>query len=186
METIVVEETKEKAEETEIKVPKSYLLELEEKAKLVDEYLDHLQRLQAEYENYRKRVIKEKEEYRKYILEGFLFEILGVLDNIQRAIDVSQAGHNYESLLEGIHIVEKQFLELLKSQGVIQLKTEIGEKFNPHMHHAVNREIVKEYPADTIVRILQHGYKIGDRVLRPVSVTVSAGSPPHQITGGEE
>lgn len=149
--------------------------ELEEKARLVDEYLDQLQRVQAEFENYRKRVIKEREEFRKYILEGFLYELLDVVDNIQRAVDASGQNHNYNSLINGINIVEKQFLELLKSQGVIPLKVSIGDKFNPHIHHAVSHE-PSEQPIDIIIKILQPGYMIEDRTLRPAMVVVSSGS----------
>lgn len=162
-------------EDPKTQVSKSNLLELEEKSKLVDEYLDQLQRLQAEYENYRKRVIKEKEEFRKYVLEGFSYELLNVLDNIQRAVSVSSEKHKFSSLLEGINIVEKQFFELLKSQGVVPLKTGIGEKFDPHIHHAASHEPSKENPVDTIIKVLQPGYKIGNRILRPAMVVVSSG-----------
>lgn len=156
--------------------------ELEEKAKLVDEYLDQLQRVQAEFENYRKRVIKEKEEFRKYILEGFLYELLDVVDNIQRAVGASSQNHNYNSLINGINIVEKQFLELLKSQGVIPLKVNIGDKFDPHIHHAVSH-VISEQPIDIIINILQPGYTIGDRILRPAMVVVSSGSKINEDKG---
>lgn len=152
------------------------ITEIEEKAKLVDEYLDQLQRVQAEFENYRKRVIKEKEEFRKYVLEGFLYELLDVVDNIQRAVGVSGQNHSYDSLIKGINILEKQFLELLKSQGATPLNVNVGDKFNPHIHHAVSHEASGEYPVDTIIKITQQGYNIGDRVLRPAMVVVSSGS----------
>lgn len=154
---------------------KFHLIELEEKSKLADEYLNQMQRLKAEYENYRKRVIKEKEEYRKYVLEDFLCKLLNVIDNIQRAIGVSREDHKFNSLMDGISIVEKQFLDLLKAQGVESIKTNIGDKFDPHLHHAVSHESSKEYPADAITKVLQIGYKIGDRVLRPAMVVVSSG-----------
>lgn len=149
--------------------------ELEEKAKLVDEYLDQLQHVQAEFENYRKRVIKEKDEFRKYALEGFLYELLDVVDNIQRAVDSSNQNHSYDSLKNGINIVEKQFLELLKSQGVTPVKVNIGDKFDPHVHHAVGHETGGQCPADTITRVLQPGYNIAGRILRPAMVIVSSG-----------
>lgn len=148
--------------------------ELEEKSRLADEYLDQLQRLKAEYDNYRKRVTREKEEYRKYILEEFLYNLLGVVDNIERAITVSSENHKFSSLLDGMNIVQKQFVDLLKAQGVASLGTKIGDDFNPHLHHAVSHE-VSEYPVDSITKIMQAGYKIGDRVLRPAMVVVSSG-----------
>lgn len=149
--------------------------ELEEKAKLVDEYLDQLQRLQAEFENYRKRVVKEKEEFKKYVLEKFLYELVDVVDNIHRVISAAKQSHNYDSLVEGINIVERQFLELLKSQGVVPIKVNVGDRFDPKIHHAVGHEASEQYPADTIINILQQGYNIAERVLRPAMVTVSSG-----------
>ena len=171
----MTEEAKTSKEHSKTSVSKLRLLELEEKSKLVDEYLDQLQRLQAEYENYRKRVIKEKEEYRKYVLEGVLYELLSIVDNIQRAVKVSSEKHNFNSLLKGMNIVEKQFLDLLKNQGVVPLKVASGEKFDPHLHHAVSHEPSKEHQADTIKNALQPGYKIGTRILRPAMVVVSSG-----------
>lgn len=150
--------------------------ELEEKAKLVDEYLDQLQRVQAEFENYRKRIIKEKEEFRKYVLEGFLYGLLDVVDNIQRAIDASNQNHSYDSLKNGMDIVEKQFLELLKSQGVTPIKVNVSDKFDPHIHHAVSHEASDQYPVDNLIKVLQPGYIIVDRILRPAMVVVSSGS----------
>lgn len=171
----MTEEAKTAKEHSKTSLSKSRLLELEEKSKLVDEYLGQLQRLQAEYENYRKRVIKEKEEYRKYVLEGVLYELLSVVDNIQRAVNVSSEKHNFNSLLKGMDIVEKQFLDLLRNQGVVPLETASGEKFDPHLHQAVSHEPSKEHTADTIKSVLQPGYKIGSRILRPAMVIVSSG-----------
>lgn len=175
---VMAEDSKITREHPKKLVSKSYLLELEEKSKLADEYLDQLQRLQAEYENYRKRVIKEKGEYRKYVLEGFLYELLSVVDNIQRAVGVSSENHKFSSLLDGVNIVEKQFLELLKAHGAVPLKTNIGEKFDPHLHHAMSNEPSKEYPVDTIIKVFQQGYQIGNRILRPAMVVVSSGEKP--------
>lgn len=168
------EEEKKKKEEAIPAQPN--LTELEEKAKLVDEYLDQLQRLQAEFENYRKRIVKEKEEFRKYALEGFLYELLDIVDNLQRAKDASSKNHNYDSLKDGINLVEKQFLEKLKSYGVTPLRINIGDKFDAHIHNAVNHEVSDKYPADTIINTLQPGYNINEKVLRPAMVIVSSGN----------
>lgn len=173
------EEKQEKQEKQQQQEEKPLTLpnftELEEKAKLVDEYLDQMQRVQADFENYRKRAIKEKEEFRKYALEGLLYELLDVADNFQRAIDATNKNHNYDSLVSGINIVEKQFLELLKAQGVTPVKISAGDKFDPHIHHAVSHENSDTHPAETIVKVLQPGYSIGERMLRPAMVVVSSG-----------
>ena len=148
---------------------------VEEKTKLAEDYLDQLQRVQADFENYRKRMVKEKEDFRKYVLEDVLYELLAVIDNIQRAVEASKQNHSYESLIEGISIVEKQFLDALKSQGVKPIEAKLGDKFDPHMHHAVGHEPSSDYPVDTIIKILQPGYNIAGRILRPVMVVVSSG-----------
>jgi molecular chaperone GrpE len=150
-------------------------VELEEKSKLIDEYLDQLQRLQAEFENYRKRVVKEKEEFRKYAIEGFAFSLLDVIDNIQRAIDATKQNHSYESLVDGISIVEKQFIDILRAQGVKPCCVNAGDIFDPHKHHAVSKETSSKEQADSIIKVLQCGYEIGDRILRPTMVMVSSG-----------
>ena len=146
---------------------------LEEKVSLADEYLDQLQRVQADFENYRKRVLKEKEEFRKYVLEGFLYNLIGIMDNIQRAVEASEKNNKLDTLIEGVHMVQKQFLDSLKTQGVVSMETRPGDKFNPHLHYAVSHEPSPDYPVDTIVKVMQPGYEIGDRVLRPAMVVVS-------------
>ena len=134
-----------------------------------------MQRLQAEYENYRKRVIKEKEGYKKYLLENLLSELLVVVDNIDRAVTASTKKHNFDSLLDGVSLVQKQFLDILKNQGVEVLEIKIGDLFDPYRHHAVVHESSEEYQEDAITKILQPGYKVGDRILRPAMVVVSSG-----------
>jgi molecular chaperone GrpE len=180
------QETKNEKQETKQEEKTSTQIELEEKSKLVDEYLDQLQRLQADFENYRKRSIKEKEEFRKYALEGILYDLLDVVDNIQRAIDATTQNHNYESLVSGINIVEKQFLELLKTQGAKPLQIKEGDKFDPNIHHAVSNEPSDAHPADTIIRVLQNGYGLGDRILRPAMVIVSSGQKAESKTQNEK
>jgi len=156
-------------------VSKIHLEELEKKSKLSDDYLDQLQRLQAEYENYRKRVVKEKGEYKKYLLESLLSELINVLDNMNRATEAAKEKHNFNSLLDGINIVQKHFLDILKNQGVELINVKIGDPFDPYIHHAVLHESSEEYSIDSITKILQTGYKIGDRILRPAMVVTSSG-----------
>jgi len=151
------------------------LVELEEKAKLADEYLDELQRVQADFENFRKRKMKEQDEFRKYVLEGFLYKMLDVVDNIQRTIEAGKQNHNYESLVSGAAIIEKQILELLKSQGAVPVQVNLGDHFDPYKHQAVSHENSDKYKADTVSKVLQSGYSIGERVLRPAMVVVSSG-----------
>lgn len=148
---------------------------LEEKAAQADEYLDQLQRLQAEFVNFRKRIAKDKEEFRKYALEGFVFELLLVLDNLQRGVESGSENHSYKSLCDGIKLVEKQFLDILKNAKVYPIKIHPGDKFNPHEQDAVSHEPSEKYPADTIIKQLLPGYKINERVLRPTTVVVSSG-----------
>ncbi len=148
---------------------------LRDRAAKADEYLDQLQRLQAEFVNFRKRITKDKEEFRKYALEGFIFDLLLVLDNLQRALASGRENHNYQSLCEGIGLVEKQFLDILKNAKVLPINAAPGDKFNPHEHDAVSHESSAEYSQDTIIKQLLPGYRIVERVLRPATVVVSSG-----------
>ena len=106
----------------------------------------------------------------------FVYNLLNVVDNMHRAIEASQAKHSYQSLVDGIHLVEKQFSDLLKTTGVTLLNVNPGDKFNPHEHHAVSNESSNDYAKDTIVKVTLNGYRIHDRILRPAAVIVSSGS----------
>ena len=138
-----------------------------EKENLYDRYL----RIQAEYENYKKRSLKERSEERKYKSQDLATELLPVLDNFERALQVEPTDAN-KGLLEGVQMVYNQFKDALASQGIQEIPAE-GEVFDPNLHHAVMQVEDESMESNAIVEELQKGYQLNDRVIRPTMVKVN-------------
>ncbi|MCF8045370.1 MAG: nucleotide exchange factor GrpE [Desulfarculaceae bacterium] len=134
-------------------------------------------RLSAELENYKKRMENELKQFKKYANESLLKQLLTVIDNLERAIASAENEHNSESngLLEGIKMTHDEILKLLKTFSVEPVKAE-GEPFDPAYHQAVTQEETDEHPENTVVRELQKGYLMHDRLIRPSMVVVSKSS----------
>lgn len=141
----------------------------EEVAKLNDRYLRTL----ADFENYRKRTEREKEDFRKYALANVLGDLLPVLDNFDRALEHAEEGDDFH---RGVLLIYKQLCDALQKAGVRTID-EVGVKFNPNIHEAVMREENAEVPSHTVTGVLQKGYYLYDRVLRPALVKVAVGGP---------
>lgn len=155
--------------------PKEEVKEETEVEKLTrerDEYLNSLQRLQAEFTNYRKRMVKDKEDFRKYALETFAQEVLLILDNFERALLAAEANHNFDSLSEGIKLIEKQFVEWLGGKDIKAIDA-MGKEFDPNFHQAMSHQETNDQPENTVVAQMQKGYTINDKVLRPALVVVA-------------
>ena len=128
----------------------------------------------AETDNFRKRMLKEQEEYKKKANERLVKELLPVLDNLQRALEAAdQAGNVPGVFLDGIHMVEREFLRVLDEVGVRPVESEPGIDFDPTIHEALNQVETEEQEPGTVVRVLQRGYKYHDRLLRPALVSVA-------------
>jgi len=149
---------------------------LQEKEEELKKCQDKVLRLAAELENFKKRVEREKLEHMKYALEEFAKELLPFLDNLERAIEAAQDNSADSALLEGINLTlsgVRKILERFKVQPV----TALGEPFDPNYHQAMMQEESDDHPPNTVIRELQKGYLIHDRLLRPALVVVSkAGS----------
>jgi len=129
----------------------------------------------AESDNYRKRIAKEKEDFRKIANEKLLKDILPVLDNMKRALDAAdQAGNVPKTFLDGIKMVEREFLRVLNEAGVNPVESVPGAAFDPTIHEALHRVETEEQPPGTVVRYLQDGYMYHERLLRPALVLVAA------------
>ncbi len=134
---------------------------------------DQIMRLQAEFSNFRKRTEKEKGEAIRFGKEATLERLIGLADVMDSALMHSQKATEVESMKKGFEMVIQEFIRFLKSEGaqVIQSK---GEKFDPHMHEAVEQvETENEGENDTILEELQKGYLINGRLLRPARVKVA-------------
>lgn len=131
-------------------------------------------RAQAELENFRKRAIRDKEESIRYANFGLLEKLLPVLDNFELGLDAARSASDTASIVQGMTMVQSQFQDFLKSQGVELISAE-GEVFDPTRHEAVAMEFSESVPEGRVVRLLRKGYKLKDRVLRASSVSVSKG-----------
>jgi molecular chaperone GrpE len=144
------------------------LAELESRhAEMADAYL----RSKAEAENTRRRAEEEVSKARKYAVESFADSLLPVKDSLEAAIAIQSA--TPEQLLEGVHATLRQLVAALERNKVLEICPANGEKFDPHRHQAIS-VVPAEQEANTVVAVLQKGYSITDRVLRPALVTVAA------------
>jgi molecular chaperone GrpE len=146
---------------------------LEEKNRLLAEYEDLLKRKQADFENYRKRVQREFEDYKKYATSDIVLDILNVIDDFERAIDSARVSKDFDTLMEGILLVEKQLRNFLENKYGIEPIETVGREFDPTVHDAIMMEESEQYSEDTVIEDFQKGYKLHDRVLRPAKVKVA-------------
>ena len=146
----------------------------------IKELNDRLLRNAAEMENLRRRTQKDVSDARSFSISGFARDMLGVADNLRRAIDhvsdedKEQSG--LKSLMEGVEMTERELHNVLEKNGVKKLDPE-GQKFDPNFHQAMFEVPNAEVPNNTVVQVVQVGYVIGERVLRPAMVGVSKGGP---------
>jgi molecular chaperone GrpE len=138
-------------------------------AELSDAYL----RAKAEAENTRRRAEEEMSKARKFAVENFAESLLPVRDSLEAAIAIPAA--TPEQLLEGVHATLRQLTTALERNKVVEVNPPAGAKFDPHQHQAISVVPAAQDP-NTVVAVLQKGYTIADRVLRPALVTVSASS----------
>jgi molecular chaperone GrpE len=144
------------------------LAELESKhAEVSDAYL----RAKAEADNARRRADEEVAKTRKFAVEGFAESLLPVKDSLEAALTIEAA--TMEQLREGVHATLRQLSQALERNKVAEIAPQAGTKFDPHQHQAISM-VPAEQEANTVVAVLQKGYLIADRVLRPALVTVAA------------
>ncbi|TWI36423.1 nucleotide exchange factor GrpE [Mesorhizobium tianshanense] len=152
-----------------------------------DELKDRALRVAAEMENLRRRTARDVHDARAYAVANFARDMLSVSDNLRRALDAIPAeakasgDAGFKALIEGVEITERAMLSALERHGVKKLEPE-GEKFDPNFHQAMFEVPNPEVPANTVVQVVQPGYSIGERVLRPAMVGVAKGGP-KQVAG---
>ena len=136
------------------------------------EHQDKYIRLYAEFENYRRRAQKEKEDLARYAHEQVIKELLPVLDDLERALTHAEQSKDLKSLIEGIHLVERQLLSNLERFG-LKAFSAIGEVFNPHLHEAMAHQESTKHPADTVISEYRKGYTLHGKLVRPALVAVA-------------
>ncbi len=146
--------------------------ELEEAKAESEQLRDRWMRAAAELENFRKRSIREREEFLRHAQERVVRELLPVLDNLQRALAHANNMEGTQGLLEGIQMIERQFLSALERLGVTPMEV-LHQAFDPLRHEAMMQVESEEHEPNTVVQELEKGYLWNDRLLRPAKVAVS-------------
>src|SRR5262245_25086591 len=147
---------------------------LRAKAAERDQYLDLLQRTRAEFENYQKRNQKDRDQERRYLTSTVFADLLPVLDNLERAMAAARQADEKGPLVDGVAMVLNEFLDVLKRHGVTRIEAQ-DQSFDPNVHQAVMQQPAADKPANTVIQVLEQGYMMHDRVLRPAKVIVSKG-----------
>jgi len=155
---------------------------LERLMKENEDLKDRALRVAAEMENLRRRTARDVQDARAYAIANFARDMLTVSDNLRRGLDAIPAEAResgdaaFKALFEGVDLTERAMLSALERHGVKKLDPE-GEKFDPNFHQAMFEVPNPDVPANTVLQVVQPGYSIGDRVLRPAMVGVSTGGP---------
>lgn len=159
------------AEETSVEVDEKDAL-IESLQAQVDESKNRMLRLQADFDNYRRRVLLDKEAADKYRAQSLVTDLLPVVDNFERALQVEMTDEAGKGLLSGMEMVFRQLQDALTREGVEVIEA-VGATFDPHLHQAVMTVENSEFESNTVVMELQKGYKLKDRVIRPSMVQVN-------------
>jgi molecular chaperone GrpE len=139
-----------------------------------DSLQDRLLRTVAEFDNYRKRMDRERRELSEYAASDVLSELLPIVDNLERALQVPSSGED-EAFRKGVELILKQMQDVLRKRGVRAIEA-TGTMFDPNFHNAVIHEASSEHREGEVMQELQRGYMIGDRLLRPAMVKVAKSS----------
>jgi molecular chaperone GrpE len=135
-----------------------------------DEHLNDLKRLAAEFENYKKRTAREQASLSARATERLVKELLPIVDDLERALEAAEE-HEEAKLEEGVRLVHRQLASALEREGLAEIET--NGRFDPHVHEALLSQ-PSEADEGSVIEVLQKGYRLGDRVLRPARVVVAA------------
>jgi molecular chaperone GrpE len=147
------------------------------------EHKDRVLRTLAEMENLRKRTEREVNDMRQYGIASFARDVLAVADTMDRALKAldaelqETANPGVKALLEGVELTERELLKVLEKHGVSRFEPKKGDKFDPNLHQAMFELPDPSQPAGTVAQVVQSGYMIGERMLRPALVGVAKGGP---------
>src|SRR5437016_4000090 len=137
-----------------------------------DEFRNLLQRTRADFENYQKRTQRDLAQERRYCRAGLALDLLPMLDNFERAVVAAQQAGETGPLVQGVAMIQSQVLDVLKRHGITRIEAQ-GQPFDPNLHQAVMQQPSAEQRPNTVLQVLEQGFMIHDRVLRPARVVVS-------------
>jgi molecular chaperone GrpE len=168
-----MEKQPEAKEDKLLSIKESEYLKLKDDAQKAQEYWDRLLRLQAETENIRKRLEKEKQEFFKYANENIISDLLNILDDLQRAVDLAESkDQDLPAFLQGVEMILAHLYQMLKDYGVKPIEAK-GKLFDPAFHEALMQVEDNRLPEHTVLEEVQKGYLLNERVLRTAKVKVS-------------
>jgi len=147
-------------------------------AEAADDFKNRYIRAVADFENFRKRTEREKADFFRYAVANVIKDMLPVLDNFDRALDHAEEGDEFH---KGVLLIYKQLYDVLQKHGLKPIE-ESGVVFDPNIHEAVVREETDSVPTQTVVAVLQKGYFLHDRLLRPALVKVAVGGPDRNVS----
>ncbi|MBN1913380.1 MAG: nucleotide exchange factor GrpE [Candidatus Omnitrophica bacterium] len=160
-------------EEKVISLTEEEYQKLKQEADKAQEYWDKLLRLQADFENTRKRLEKDKQDFLKFAQEEVIVELLNILDDLERAVELAQSKHqDFPAFLKGVEMILAHLYDMLKGRGVKPIEAE-GKIFDPNYHEALMQAEDNDVPEHTVMEELQKGYLFNDRVIRTAKVKVS-------------
>lgn len=148
----------------------------------VTELRDRYARLQAEWDNYRKRTQAERESERVRASENLVMDLLPLLDDLERAIKHARETGEGGTLTDGVEAIQNKFLQILEKHKVTQIDA-LDKPFDAMQHQAVGTEEDPSVPEETVVKVFQQGYRMGERVIRPAMVVTSTGGPARESDG---
>jgi molecular chaperone GrpE len=137
-----------------------------------DQFRALAQHTRADFENYQKRAQRDLAQERRYAQTPLATDLLAAMDNLERAMEAARQAGETGPLVQGVAMVHAQLLDSLRRHGVSRIEA-LGRPFDPNLHQAVMQQPSAEYPPNTVVQVLEQGYTIHDRVLRPARVAVS-------------
>jgi molecular chaperone GrpE len=141
-----------------------------------DEFRTLLQRTRADFENYQKRAQRDMAQERRYCHDRLALDVLPILDNFERAVAAAKQAGETGPLVQGVAMIQVQVLDALKRHGITRIEAQ-GQPFDPNLHQAVMQQPSPEQPPNIVLQVLEQGFMIHDRVLRPARVVVSIAPP---------
>lgn len=154
---------------SEVETLKEELSKAQAKA---NEYLEGWQRSAADFSNYKRRIEREQAQNQQLVTANVIKRFLEIFDDLERALKNRPQNPEFDQWVEGIELVYRKFLSYLETEGIQPIETE-GQFFDPNLHEAISQEDHPELESGRIIGVVQQGYRLGDRVLRPARVRVA-------------
>lgn len=138
----------------------------------VEKFKNDFLYLRADFDNYRRNIVKERSDLTKFGCERLMVDLLGVVDNFERALETRLSPENFSNYAKGVEMTSVDLRNVLQKHGVTEVPS-LGQPFDPNFHEALTTEVTTASPAGSVLRVLRKPYKLHDRVIRPGQVVVA-------------